>query len=229
MKSILDVQYSFYYDCVDNIDKSFNEATELKLLPISETKKTMIVQSLDSATTYFKSIVNSSTMMNVDIKPKELFNDYKRYIDTKADNKKFAMNSTSFLGKLKDCTEFIKFRTKRMNGENPTNYIYIDRAAMIDFFTKKHFWNEYDDIDDKLDPLEDNDDGKIKVEQSVQYVLKSEHDEVLKQLQKYQLLELQQMHNDTIVKLNRLTESFNKIPKIEKPNLSVTDYFDKLL
>ena len=39
---------------IDNNNKDFNELSELKKLPMTETKKQMVRQALDTATIFFK-------------------------------------------------------------------------------------------------------------------------------------------------------------------------------
>lgn len=145
-----DVQYAFFWHCIDNCDHDFNELIELKQLPASETKKQMISQSLDSCTLYLKSIVNDAEYMNKDIKPTTLYDHYNDFMKAQND-KKTCLNKQSFLSKLKEYNLFITLKDNvRKDGNNPTNYVYIDREKMINLFREKYFWNEYDNINDKL-------------------------------------------------------------------------------
>jgi hypothetical protein len=73
-----DVIYAFFWDCIDNFDSEFNELHELKKLPMTETKKNMIVLSLDSSICYLKSKINDGSIMNNYIKPKDLYENYKQ-------------------------------------------------------------------------------------------------------------------------------------------------------
>lgn len=91
----LNVQYAFFWDCIDNCDNEFNELNELKLLPVSETKKQMIAQSLDTCTQFLKSIVNNEIYINKKIKPIILFDAYTRHMKDSND-KKTSLNKHSF-------------------------------------------------------------------------------------------------------------------------------------
>lgn len=144
-----DVQYAMFWYCIDNHKPNWNELQELTKLPISETKKNMVQQSLDSCTLFLKQFVNDTEIATY-IKPINLYNKYKKWmVDT--EDKRQCMNKMTFLGKLKDYTDFISFHENmRLGGSNATNYIKIDRDKMIALFKKKHFWNEYDDIDDEI-------------------------------------------------------------------------------
>jgi hypothetical protein len=53
-----DVQYAMFWYCIDNHKPKWNELQELKKLPMSETKKNMVQQSLDTGTLFLKSFVN---------------------------------------------------------------------------------------------------------------------------------------------------------------------------
>ena len=65
-----------------------------------------------------------------------------------SEKKKGIMNKTTFLGKLKDCIEFISFHNnKKLNGESPTNYILFNRPNMIEHFKKNNYFDEYDEYD----------------------------------------------------------------------------------
>ena len=147
-----DVMYSFYWDSIDNYEE-FNEGQELKLLPITETKKNMIVKSLDTSILFLKYIINDKELMNTHIKPKELYEVYCQYIKDSPDNKKFMLNKETFLEKLKDLKDVVKFEVKKISKTNPTNYIYINREIMVKVFTEKHYFNEYDDVNEKLEPV----------------------------------------------------------------------------
>lgn len=144
-----DVQYAMFWYCIDNHKPNWNELQELKKLPMSETKKNMVQQSLDSGTLFLKYFVNSKEISTY-IKPLTLYNKYKTWMEDTED-KKQCMNKMTFLGKMKDYPDFISFHENmRLDGGNATNYIKIDRDKMIVLFKKKHFWNEYDDIDDDV-------------------------------------------------------------------------------
>ena len=147
------VIYSMFWYCIDNFDSSFNELRELKLLPVTETKKNMIRQSLDTSITFLKHFIND-TRINDYIKPKELYSAYEVYMNEK-EKKKQMMNKNTFLEKLKDCS-YIKFEyNKKLNKCEPTNYIKIDRKAMIEYFKLKNYFDEYDEINfENLDVVE---------------------------------------------------------------------------
>ena len=49
-----DVEYAMYWYCIDNHNKDFNELSELKKLPMTETKKQMVRQALITATIFLK-------------------------------------------------------------------------------------------------------------------------------------------------------------------------------
>ena len=120
---------------------------------MTETKKSMIQQSLDTATLFLKQFVNNHRIRNY-IKPLDLYDEYKRW--SVSEDKKMLMNKMSFLSKIKDFKEFITiYENKRLNGENATNYIKIDREKMISYFKVKHYWNEYDDINE-FEIIDDN-------------------------------------------------------------------------
>ena len=142
-----DVIYSFYWDCIDNYDNTFNELQELKKLPMTETKKSMIVLSLDSSICYLKSKINDSSIMNKYIKPKDLYGDYQ----LSTEDKKKLLNKEHFLERIKDLNECISITTKKINGGNTTNYIYIDRNNLIKCFKEKYYFNEYDEIHEMTD------------------------------------------------------------------------------
>lgn len=136
-----DVQYSFFWYCIDNHDTKFNELQELKLLPITETKKNMISKSLDSALTFLKDMMNNDSIMNKWIKPRDLYDEYALH---NTGNKNI-LNKDNFLEKLKDLKDIISFEKKKINGVT-TNYLYINRDKLITHFKNKHYFNEYDDI-----------------------------------------------------------------------------------
>jgi hypothetical protein len=136
--------YSFFWDCID-IYEEFNELQELKTLPITETKKNMIAKSLDSSIMFLKERIDNTALKDIFIKPKDVYALYCKYILESPHLKKLMMNSDSFLEKMKDLKDVIKFHyKKRIAPENATTYVYIDRAILINFFTEKHYFNEYD-------------------------------------------------------------------------------------
>ncbi|MDR3598616.1 DUF5906 domain-containing protein [Clostridium sp.] len=140
-----DVMYAFFWDCVDNHNKNFNELEELKTLPVSETKKTMIQQALDTATQFLKAIVNENKLMDKYIKPKDLYKDYINWIATNETLKK-PMNSTTFLSKMKNYSTFVSFHENKTIDGQKTNWVFINKKKMITYFHQKSYWNEYDDI-----------------------------------------------------------------------------------
>ena len=173
-----DVQYAMYHHCLANCKPEWNELNELKKLPVSDTKISMIQQALDSATLFLKSMVND-IRMDTYIKPLDLYQAYKVWSE-EADQKKQIINKMTFLNKMKDYKPFVSFvENYRLNGGNPTNYIKIDRKAMIDYFTLKHFWNEYDDINDKKDESKMNYYDNLEDENTK---LKNEIEELKKQM-----------------------------------------------
>jgi hypothetical protein len=157
----VDVQYSFFWYCIDNHKPSWDELQELKLLPVTETKKQMIIQSLDSGTMFLKAKVNCPKVMNKDIKPKDLYDQYVEFMKKPNNDKKQFMNQNTFLSKIKDFPAFVTVKLNvRVNKGNPTNYIHIDRAKLIAYFTEKFYFNEYDDIHDKLNEVEDGEESE---------------------------------------------------------------------
>jgi len=138
------VIYAMFWYCIDNFDDSFNELKELKLLPVTETKKNMIRQSLDTSIIFLKHFINDVRIDDF-IKPKELYSAYEEYMVEK-EKKKQVMNKNTFLEKIKDFL-FIKFHyNKKLNNCDPTNYIKIDRNKMIEYFRLKNYFDEYDEI-----------------------------------------------------------------------------------
>jgi hypothetical protein len=148
-----DVIYSFFWDCIDNYEE-FNEGQELKKLPITETKKNMIILSLDSSINFLKSSINEKSIMDKYIKPADLYLEYEIYIND--NDKKGKLNKQHFLEKIKDLKDFIRFEVKRLGGKEKTNYCYIDRAKMIKSFKEKHYFNEYDDVYENFSNDENN-------------------------------------------------------------------------
>jgi hypothetical protein len=182
-----DVMYAFFWDCIDNHDKTWNELQELKSLPITETKIQMIQQSLDTATMFFKGAVNDVIIMDAMIKPRVLYNRYSEWMKVNEPKKK-TLNSTSFLSKLKDYKEFVTFHTNiRVDRATQTNYVKIEREKMISHFRAKHFWCEYDDIEGQLDAVPDDayDNGIDEDDLSINVVklLKDENAQLKKQIQ----------------------------------------------
>lgn len=166
-----DVQYAFFWYCIENMDKDFNELHELKKMPVTETKKAMIQQSLDTSILFLKSIVNNP-IINTHNKPKEFYNEYTNWC--RGENiEKRKMSPSTFLSKLKELKEFVTFHDNlRLDGKNPTNYVTVNRAKMIEYFTAKHYWCEYDDINEKVsdvDEIENDpyDQGVDKTDKSV--------------------------------------------------------------
>ena len=51
-------------------------------------------------------------IMNNYIKPKDIFDYYCNYVKDSPDNKKFMLNKESFLEKLKDLKDIVKFEVK---------------------------------------------------------------------------------------------------------------------
>ena len=149
-----DVMYSFFWDCIDNY-KEFNEGQELKLLPITETKKNMIAKSLDSSLLFLKESINNPDIIDKYIKPKDLYEEYCLHMNLSLDKKKLLLNKETFLEKMKDLKDEIKFEVKKLDKKNPTNYIYIDRTKLIQSFTKKHYFNEYDDVHEEINKTDD--------------------------------------------------------------------------
>ena len=172
-----DVIYAMYHHCIDNCNSEWNELNELKKLPISNTKISMIQQALDSSTLFLKSFVNDKRM-DTFIKPLDFYQAYKNWNET-ADQKKHILNKMTFLNKLKDNKQFVSFvENYRLEGGNPTNYIKINRSEMIAYFTKKHFWNEYDDVNNtkdesKIDYYDNLEDENTKLKQEIE-LLKSQ-------------------------------------------------------
>jgi hypothetical protein len=179
----VDVQYSFFWHCVDNNDPNFQELAELKKLPMSETKKNMIVKSLDSCTLFLKDSINNEFIMSKYIKPKDLYFQYVEFAKLDSVNKNY-LSKESFLEKIKQFDKFITFKNKKLNGANPTTYVFIDRIKLIEEFNKLHYFNEYDNIDDNIDDvLEEVDNNDKVLEENIQ--LKKEIDELKKLLEQY--------------------------------------------
>ena len=188
-----DVQYAFFWDCIDNGDDNFNELAELKKLPITETKKEMIVASLDSPILFLKHIINKKDMMNEYIKPKILYEYYKEYMRQENGNNRQVMNNDNFFKRMTiyegDFLSYVK--NKKLNGKSPTNYFYFDREKMITSFKNKHYFGRYDEIKDfktdsvmNLDEEEDKTDyQKLKEENERQ---KNEIEELKKRLEEYE-------------------------------------------
>jgi hypothetical protein len=182
-----DVIYSFYWDCIENYEE-FNEGQELKKLPITETKKNMIILSLDSSINFLKSSINDKSLMNKYIKPVELYLEYELYIND--NDKKGKLNKQHFLEKIRDLKDFITYvPNKRIEGKEKTNYFYINREKMIKSFKDKHYFNEYDDIyeNNETNENEDNgiDNGLLNVEPDLKKEnedLKKENEELKKKL-----------------------------------------------
>jgi hypothetical protein len=187
--------YSFFWDCIDNYEE-FNEGQELKLLPITETKKNMIVKSLDSSIIFLKHSINDKDIMNTYIKPKELYEIYCQFIKDTPDNKKFMLTKESFLEKLKDLKDIVKFEVKKINKTNPTNYIYINREMLIKVFTEKHYFNEYDDVNEAIEIINPDlnvlDKGTPAYDKATEDIVK-ENNDIKKQIEEMKkLLELLQ-------------------------------------
>ena len=179
----IDVQYSFFWHCVDNNDPNFQELAELKKLPMSETKKNMIVKSLDSCTLFLKDSINNEFIMSKYIKPKDLYLQYAEFAKLDSANKNY-LSKESFLEKIKQFDKFITFKNKKLNGANPTTYVFIDRIKLIEEFNKLHYFNEYDNIDDNIDEVFEEIDNNDKVlEENIK--LKKEIDELKQLLEQY--------------------------------------------
>ena len=153
-----DVQYAFYCDCIDNY-VHFNEQEELKLLPISETKIEHIQDSLDSVTLFLKSIVNNKKLMDTYIKPKYLFNIYEEYVNDKKKSFKYG-NFNKIIDGYKS---FINRVNKREEGREKTGYIIINKDLMIEEFTNKHYWCNYDDV--VIEEIKEENKQEIKEEE----------------------------------------------------------------
>ncbi len=142
---------------------------------MTETKKNMIIQSLDTAIKFLKNSINDKKVMNAYIKPKDLYIKYADFVN-EGKNKEKPLNKEHFMERLKDQKEIITFTTKKIDGGNTTNYIYINREKLIDVFTKKHCFNEYDDIhvtlkknpDDDEDDETDNDEDSQSLFKGIQ-------------------------------------------------------------
>jgi hypothetical protein len=94
--------YAFFWHCIDNYDPKFNELADLKLLPVSESKKAMISQSLDSATIFLKACVNAEWMHKSELlKPKEIYDMYAKYTKLYVTHPTFTIFRQIFLKELK--------------------------------------------------------------------------------------------------------------------------------
>jgi hypothetical protein len=162
----------FWY-CIDNYDPNFNELSELKKLPITETKKNMIRQSLDTSIIFLKHFINDLRITDY-IKPKKLYSAYEEYMNEK-EKKKQMMNKNTFLEKLKDCSYIEFVFNKKLNGADPTNYIKIDRSKMIEHFKLKNYFDEYDEINGEVidyNKQNDTDTAEQKLIKSLQEEIK---------------------------------------------------------
>ena len=159
-----DVQYAFFWDCIDKGDDDFNELAELKKLPITETKKAMIQASLDSPLLFLKDIINRKELMDAYIKPKDLYITYKEYMKQENGNNRQVMNNDNFYKRMTQFEDnFLTFyKNKKVNGKAPTNYFFFHRDKMIESFKNKHYFGMYDEIKDfktnKMNAIEEDDD-----------------------------------------------------------------------
>lgn len=139
-----DVQYSFFWYCQRNQVVDWNELEELKKLPITEEKKTMIQHSLDTVTMFLKSYVNDPCI-NKPMKPRDLHRKYESYINEESGKNK-PMGKVSFMERILSFDKFVQLNVMKYGGSTTTSHIVIDRQKLIDDFTERHFWAKYDDI-----------------------------------------------------------------------------------
>jgi len=218
-----DVQYSFFWHCIKYHNPNWNELQELKLLPVSETKKQMIVQSLDTATLFLKANVNNNLILNINIKPKDLYYYYVEYMKKSIDKRQF-LNQNTFLTKMKDFSSFVTTKLGvRVNGGNPTNYFYIDRKKMIKLFKEKYFFNEYDDIHDKLEQFDEDSEAEelplIAQLQNIRtelYSLQVREKQLIKQVEREEdLYKIEGFQKEQKLRMSKLKTQHDEISKLE--------------
>ena len=173
-----DVAYSLYWYCVDNYREDFDEMADLKLLPITEAKQNMILQSLDTPTLFFKHFANDEKIMQF-IKPKDLYELYASFMRDH-ESKKSIMNKNSFLAKLKDCSEYILIADKRINGLEKTTYVQFNRPKMMEIFKSKGYFDEYDEVKEIL-PLTHNIEI-LEEDKQIELCKKSEYDALVAEI-----------------------------------------------
>jgi hypothetical protein len=139
-----DVQYSFFWYCQRNQVVDWNEKEELKKLPISEEKKTMIQYSLDTLTIFLKSYVNDPCI-NKPMKPKHLYRKYEAFMHEEFERSK-PMGKVMFMERILKFDTFVQLNVMKYGGSTSTSHFVIDRQKLIDDFTERHYWAKYDDI-----------------------------------------------------------------------------------
>lgn len=215
-----DVQYSFFWYCQRNQVVDWNELEELKKIPISEEKKTMIQHSLDSIVMFLKSFVNDSAI-NKPIKPKDLFKRYDDFVSEECGKTK-PFGKVSFMDRMMKFDKFITLNTMKFGGSTTTSYFIIDRQKLIDDFTENHYWAKYDDIHENPVPVPADEHDK-------QYddIIQSQQQQIKK------LNKLLDLHNEIHLMSEILSniKSLNKnriIPPLFVPqNLMIADSKDK--
>ena len=76
------------------------------------------------------------------IKPRYLFNIYEEYVNDK--NKSFKYGNFNKI--IDGYKSFINRVNKAIDGREKTGYIIINKDLMIEEFTNKHYWCNYDDV-----------------------------------------------------------------------------------
>jgi hypothetical protein len=193
------VLFSFFWFFVYNFDATFEEQSELKKLPVSETKQQMIHQSLDTFITFMKHSINNPEIVSTNIKPHSL---YAKYVNFMKDiDKKGILNKNSFLTKIKEADHqtYIEQRLNvRVGTDNPTNYLFIDRNKLYELCISKNWWDTgYDEFfafDNNGVVIDEYENGVDKTELAVTVriedykSLQQENERLRRELERYKAL-----------------------------------------
>ena len=174
--------YAMFWDCIENYDNTLNEGHEIRKIKMNDTKQALLINSMDTITSFLKSVSLNETVVSEYIKPNDLYEFYSDFC--KKYNYKNFLKSNAFKMKV-DEYECIKIEKKRLDG-TPTNYYKVDKTALYDLLKSKGYINEkYDtveQVDDNNDleygiPNEDNEKDKIIQTQQ------NKIDELMKQIE----------------------------------------------
>lgn len=140
------VKEAFYWSCVDNYDPKYNEQISIKTLPMSETKKMMVLKTLSIMTQYLKCKLEDSEFFNQPMLKSDFYANYSEWYKSQ-NNKKEPPKKDIFYTELLDreYKSFIKYKKARVNG-NPNNYICTEPSKLYAYMEQKGYISKYDDI-----------------------------------------------------------------------------------
>jgi len=201
-----DVQYSFFWNCIKCYDDSVKEQVELKKLPMTETKKQMILATMDTMTLFIKAIITKEVEINETntIKSSEFYEKYVDYI--KQNTNKNNLEKHSFYQKVSAYEPDISIIHKRDKQKNVCRHFVLNIKGLLERLRKDGYIDEkFDDVE-SADGMAENDLIAINKKQA----------ETIKELQK-QIEELKrQLEKKPADKPKKKTTEYKFVEEMEE-------------